>query len=133
MSEENIFMTKRNIDVVFCIDGTGSMSPCIEAVKSNARRFRFEFVKAMSKMGSEIDSMRVKIIVFRDYECDGNESMQISPFFELPADETEFDKFYAIWLPKRELGEVIEIERKTKAITNTFFIKTPKKSRYKST
>lgn len=95
MSEENIFMTKRNIDVVFCIDGTGSMSPCIEAVKSNARRFRFEFVKAMSKMGSEIDSMRVKIIVFRDYECDGNESMQISPFFELPTDETEFDKYMA--------------------------------------
>lgn len=28
--------------------------------------------------------------------------------------ETEFDKFYAIWLPKRELGEVVEIERKSK-------------------
>lgn len=28
--------------------------------------------------------------------------------------ETEFDKFYAIWLPKRELGEVVEIERKPK-------------------
>ena len=28
--------------------------------------------------------------------------------------ETEFEKFYAIWLPKRELGEVIEIERKSK-------------------
>ena len=28
--------------------------------------------------------------------------------------ETEFEKFYAIWLPKREIGEVVEIERKTK-------------------
>ena len=28
----NIFGTKRNIDMVFCIDGTGSMIPCIEAV-----------------------------------------------------------------------------------------------------
>lgn len=28
--------------------------------------------------------------------------------------ETEFEKFYAIWLPKRELGEVVEIERKSK-------------------
>lgn len=28
--------------------------------------------------------------------------------------ETEFDKFYAIWLPKRELGEVVEIEKKPK-------------------
>ena len=95
MSEENILAVKRNIDVVFCIDGTGSMSPCIESVKSNARRFRLEFVKAISKMGSEIDSMRVKIIVFRDYECDGNSAMQISPFFELPTDEADFDKYMA--------------------------------------
>ena len=28
--------------------------------------------------------------------------------------ETEFEKFYAIWLPKKEIGEVVEIERKTK-------------------
>ena len=28
--------------------------------------------------------------------------------------ETEFEKFYAIWLPKRELGEVVEIEKKPK-------------------
>lgn len=26
--------------------------------------------------------------------------------------ETEFEKFYAIWLPKKGLGEVVEIERK---------------------
>lgn len=26
---ENMFKKKRNIDIVFCIDGTGSMSPCI--------------------------------------------------------------------------------------------------------
>lgn len=28
--------------------------------------------------------------------------------------ETEFEKFYAIWLPKKDLGQVVEIERKSK-------------------
>ena len=28
--------------------------------------------------------------------------------------ETEFEKFYAIWLPKKELGEVVEINKKPK-------------------
>lgn len=28
--------------------------------------------------------------------------------------ETEFKNFYAIWLPKKDLGEVVEIERKSK-------------------
>lgn len=89
---DNIFGT-RNIDVVFCIDGTGSMAPCIESVKSNARRFHLEFVSAMTDLGSEIDSMRVKVIVFRDYHDDGDQAMVESPFFELPTDTADFEKF----------------------------------------
>lgn len=90
---DNILGTKRNIDVVFCIDGTGSMAPCIESVKNNARRFYLDFAAAMTDFGSEIDSMRVKVIVFRDYHDDGDESMVQSSFFELPADNAEFEKF----------------------------------------
>lgn len=92
---DNIFGTKRNIDVVFCIDGTGSMAPCIEGVKNNARRFYSDFAAAMTDLGSEIDSMRVKTIVFRDYRDDGEEAMRESPFFELPADNAEFEKHLA--------------------------------------
>lgn len=90
---DNIFGTKRNIDIVFCIDGTGSMGPCIDNVKSNARRFHQEFVAAMTDLGSDIDSMRVKIIVFRDYHDDGEKAMLESPFFELPADSAEYEKY----------------------------------------
>ncbi len=90
---DNIFGTKRNIDIVFCIDGTGSMAPCIESVKSNARRFHVEFVKEMTDNGSEVDSMRIKVIVFRDYHDDGDQAMVQSPFFELPTDAAEFESF----------------------------------------
>ena len=37
-------------------------------------------------------------------------SWQLS-FYELATGKT-FDKLYAIWLPKKELGELVEIERK---------------------
>ncbi len=89
----NTTTERRNIDMVFCIDGTGSMGPCIEAVKNSARRFHLEFVSAMTDLGSDIDSMRIKLVVFRDYADDGKKSMEISPFYELPADEAEFAEY----------------------------------------
>ena len=39
-------------------------------------------------------------------------SWQLS-FYEL-ATNKHFDKLYAIWLPKKELGELVEIKRKSK-------------------
>lgn len=85
----------RCIDVVFCIDGTGSMSPCIENIKSNAMRLHYEFATAITEMGSDIDMLRVKVITFRDYKSDGTESMVESPFFELPADNADFSDYLA--------------------------------------
>ena len=93
MNSPNFLSTKRNIDIVFCIDGTGSMSPCIDNVKGNAKRFYADFAKAMTDMGSKIDMMRIKLIVFRDYKSDGPNSMIESAFFELPAEEQEFSAY----------------------------------------
>ena len=89
----NILGTNRNIDMVFCIDGTGSMAPFIDTIKRNARRFREEFISAMTDLGSDIDALRIKFIVFRDYECDRDEAMLESRFFELPADEPEYEEY----------------------------------------
>lgn len=93
MISPNFLSTKRNIDIVFCIDGTGSMTPCIDNVKNNAKRFYADFAKTMTDMGSDIDMMRIKVIVFRDYKCDGQNSMTESAFFELPAEEAEFSEY----------------------------------------
>ena len=90
MDSSNFITSKRNIDIVFCIYGTGSMSPCIKSVKDNAKRFYADFAKQMTDMGSEIDLMRIKVIVFRDYKSDGNNSMVESPFFELPNEDADF-------------------------------------------
>ncbi len=93
ISPDNIFGANRNIDIVFCIDGTGSMSPCIDNVKINARRFYTDFAKVMMYAGNDIEMIRVKIIVFRDYKCDGREAMVESAFFELPTEEQEFSAY----------------------------------------
>ena len=89
----NFIGGKRCVDIVFCVDGTGSMSPCIESVKNNARRFYADFTKAMTDNGSDIDMMRIKMIVFRDYKSDGELSMMQSPFFELPQEEAELSAY----------------------------------------
>lgn len=90
---ENIVEKKRCIDIVFCIDGTGSMSDCIENVKKHAQNFYNMLLEKLVSLGSEIDVTRVKLVVFRDYECDGSDSMQISNFFTLPDDLEDYQRF----------------------------------------
>lgn len=90
---DNLERKHRCIDIVFCIDGTGSMSDCIENVKKHARDFYSMFVEEMTRCGSDIDQTRVKVIVFRDYGCDGENSMQISNFFTLNQDVADYDSF----------------------------------------
>lgn len=95
MTTPNFLRKERNIDIVFCIDGTGSMQHCINSVKNNAIKFRFDFVKKMTDLNSDIDSLRVKVIVFRDYRDDGSQAMLESRFFELPQDEDEYQDYLA--------------------------------------
>lgn len=83
---------ERNIDIVFCIDGTGSMVGCIDNVKNHAKRFNQELTEALVAANTNITMLRVKVIVFRDYGVD-KDAMEISKFFELPADTDEFEAF----------------------------------------
>lgn len=80
----------RNVDIVFCIDATGSMSPIMDDIKRNAVRFYTEVVEACYEHKANINALRTRIITFRDYECDGAEAMKESPFFELPTDDDIF-------------------------------------------
>ena len=89
----NQLSKERKIDIVFCIDATSSMGPCIDNVKKHARTFYQEFVDKMTKeYNSKVDSLRVQVIVFRDLECD-IEGLVCSEFFELPADTSYFENY----------------------------------------
>lgn len=79
-----------NVDMVFCIDATGSMQPVISTVKQNALSFYHDVVKVMEKKQKTINSMRVRVIVFRDYIAD-EQPMMTTRFFELPAQAAQFE------------------------------------------
>jgi len=82
-----------NVDIVMCIDATGSMSPIIDKVKENALRFYDDLASLMAQKAKAIDSLRVKVIVYRDYYYDGDRAMLSSDFFVLPDAREQFKTF----------------------------------------
>jgi hypothetical protein len=82
------------VDLVLVVDATGSMAPIIETVKSGALKFHDDFEKHMTSVGKHIDSLRVRVIAYRDYYADSAaDSLVASDFFELPGDRDRFSAF----------------------------------------
>lgn len=65
-------------DVVFCIDVTGSMQPCIDALKANVGKF-IEGLQAPTEIQGgtvvTVKDWRAKAFGFRDMDCDGPHAM----------------------------------------------------------
>ena len=83
------------VDIVFCIDVTGSMTPIIDAVKANALRFYDDVQRNLTDKGKNVDELRVRVIAFRDFMADGEAALLESPFFLLPAEQANFRDFVA--------------------------------------
>jgi hypothetical protein len=81
------------VDIVFCIDVTGSMTPIIDQVKANALRFYDDVQSNLTEKGKNVDQLRVRVLAFRDFKADGAAALQESPFFTLPAERAEFSDF----------------------------------------
>ena len=80
------------VDIVMCIDATGSMAPIIGEVKNNALSLYEKFLDGMEMQGKGVAELRVKIIAFRDYICD-SEPMVESAFFTLPEQSRALEQF----------------------------------------
>lgn len=81
------------VDIVFCIDVTGSMTPILDAVKTNALRFYQDVQTNLTAKGKNVDELRVRVVAFRDLAADGEAALQESPFYELPTDQAAFSNF----------------------------------------
>jgi hypothetical protein len=85
---------KYAVDLVMCIDGTGSMGHLIEEVKSAALKFYEKLEAKMKEKSKRIDQLRARVIVFRDYWADSaDEVMQCSEFFDLRSQSSNFANF----------------------------------------
>lgn len=84
------------VDIVFCIDVTQSMTPIIDTVKNLTLDLYDDLITDMRESNNRIvRQLRVKVIAFRDYYCDGPYAMEESKFFTLPDQKTEFRNFVA--------------------------------------
>jgi hypothetical protein len=84
---------KYTVDIVMCIDATGSMHPVIGRVKDNALKFYEDLKAHMESKSKSIDTLRVRVIAYRDYYNDGDKAMLASPFFTLPDEKEDFADF----------------------------------------
>ncbi len=83
------------VDIVFCIDVTGSMSPIIDKVKQCALDFYVDTKKELDAAGKTVSQLRVKVITFRDFGCDGAGAMDQSRFFILDDEKADFESYVA--------------------------------------
>ena len=83
-----------NIDIVMCIDATGSMSPVIELVKNSASGFHDRLSTALEAKEKKVDQLRVRVVAFRDILEDGlSEALVTSEFMTLPDESDKFKNF----------------------------------------
>ena len=90
------FKTGENIltvDVVMCMDVTGSMSDIINTVKANAIEFYDQFDACCVKNGITMSGLNTQVIAFRDKNVDESQWLQVSPTYNLPAQASDFKAF----------------------------------------
>ncbi|MET0693567.1 MAG: vWA domain-containing protein [Propionibacteriaceae bacterium] len=81
------------VDIVFCIDVTGSMNPILDAVKANALGFYDDVQTNLTAKGKNVAQLRVRVIAFRDFVADGDAALEESPFYALPTERSGFSEF----------------------------------------
>ena len=79
------------IDVVFVIDATESMVDLLERVKIRILTLDVALKDELQRSKRVLDSLRVKIIVFRDLYDDPNSAFEVTKFFDLPLQRAEFE------------------------------------------
>ena len=81
-----------NTDMVLVIDATAKKAPLFDKVKERVLSVPSIYVEEAADYGSEISSLRVRVIAFRDFGVD-EEPIVESPFFVFPEEEESFRNF----------------------------------------
>jgi hypothetical protein len=81
------------VDLVFCIDVTGSMAPVIDTVKEGALSFHKRLEDAMAAKGKAISQLRLRVIAYRDFGDNPDDALESSEFWLIPDQIAEFEAF----------------------------------------
>lgn len=72
--------TRGVADIVFLIDATGSMAPCIDALKENIQLFIDTLSEGDANSGSPVKDWRARVVGYRDIRSDGADWLVDNPF-----------------------------------------------------
>ncbi|MGP4110341.1 vWA domain-containing protein [Streptomyces sp. 4N509B] len=81
------------VDIVLCVDATGSMNPVLGAVKESALHFHQRLTEVMERKGKAISQLRLRVIAFRDFGDDPSDAIEQTGFLHLPEQAPEFERF----------------------------------------
>lgn len=90
MASNYVHKSVYNVDMVFCIDVTGSMDPLLSTVKENAVSFYKDVVERAKSKGKFINQLRIRLLQFGDYLADGPNAITVTKFMQMPQ---ELDTF----------------------------------------
>lgn len=90
---DNSTSLKYAVDIVFCIDITGSMAPVIDTVKEGALSFHKRLEEAMAGKGKAISQLRIRVVGYRDFGDDPSDALVTSSFWNIPDQSSEFEAF----------------------------------------
>lgn len=82
-----------SVDVVMCIDATGSMGGIINTVKRNAIEFYDLFKGSCEEEGILLSKLTTQVFAFRDKNVDGDTWIESSKTYLLPEERGDFDNF----------------------------------------
>lgn len=86
------------VDIVMCIDVTGSMQGCIDTVKERAKKFWPDLQEGLKKAKKDVSEVRVKVLAYRDFSVDADKALQQSEFFRLSDQGSDDDERYKQFL-----------------------------------
>lgn len=81
------------VDIVLCVDATGSMNPVLDSVKESALSFQQRLEAVMHDKGKAISQLRVRTIAFRDFGDNEDDAIEQTGFLTLPDQAEEFRTF----------------------------------------
>jgi hypothetical protein len=80
-----------NLDIVLCMDATGSMHYMLDKVKASALSFFDNLKVELDAKHRHVEETRIKVIAFRDMTI--GEPNEVSGWFNLPAQSADYKAF----------------------------------------
>lgn len=80
----------RPVEIVICLDVTGSMEGVINDIKTNLAGLYQNITAEYQSRGLTIYDIRIKIVAFRDFYDRAAPAIEVSPFYYLPNEKNQY-------------------------------------------